>query len=53
LAWGIEDIEEFWSWPPQKRALYISAIVTKSQMQAHEDELMNKEMKQRAPKSGM
>ena len=43
LAWGL-DIEEFWAMPFQKRALYIEAVVVKSQMQAWEDKLTSDEI---------
>ena len=39
LAWGIDDLEDFWAMPPMKRALYTSAVAVKSQMRAYEEQL--------------
>jgi len=47
LAWGM-DIEDFWSMPSQKRALYIETVVVKSQMRAYEDKLSSDEIQRQS-----
>jgi len=49
LAWGM-DIEQFWAMPSQKRALYIEAVVVRSQMQAYEDKLTADEIRKQSEK---
>ena len=50
LAWGL-DIEVLWAMPFQKRALYIEAVVVKSQMQAWEDKLTSDEIHRHSEES--